>query len=338
MTTPLFSPSVPGHSGHVPVMLSEVLSALAPTDGETFLDCTFGGGGYTSAILNSADCSVYAIDRDPHAIDRGQALAGHFLSADGSPRLHMLHGCFGDMKNLAEAAGIYAFDGIVLDLGVSSFQLDEAERGFSFKQDGPLDMRMGRDGQTAADLINTAPETELADIFHYYGEERHARRVARAIVADRAATPFTTTLQLAELIRRIVPADRSGIDTATRSFQGLRIAVNDELGEIENGLTQALDLLSPGGRLVVVSFHSLEDRITKRVFGKATGKTQNISRYDPRAVTSRSAESEFVTLTSKPLRPGADESDTNRRARSAKLRAIVKRPLVSSSPAKGQTV
>ncbi|GAN59940.1 ribosomal RNA small subunit methyltransferase H [Acetobacter cibinongensis] len=325
-----------GTSGHVPVMLTEVLEALKPEAGDAILDCTFGGGGYTTAILNTSDCTVWGIDRDPDAIARGEALAKAFEAQSGKPRLHMLHGGFGSMQRLAEEAEAPAFNGIVLDLGVSSFQLDEAERGFSFKQDGPLDMRMAKSGPTAADIVNKAPEAELADIFHFYGEERQARRVARAIVADRVETPFTSTLQLAGLIRRVVRADRSGIDSATRSFQGLRIAVNDELGEIERGLEQALDLLAPGGRLVVVSFHSLEDRIAKRVFGAATGKTtQSFSRYDPRAAMSRGDESPFVTLTHKPVRPGEAECLTNPRARSARLRAIAKRNPDASSCDKG---
>ncbi|OUI97020.1 16S rRNA methyltransferase [Acetobacter indonesiensis] len=328
---------MPDTAGHIPVMLAEVLDALKPVDGDAILDCTFGGGGYTTAILNSADCTVWGIDRDPDAIARGHALARTFVDATGQSRLHMLHGGFGSMQELTQQANAPAFNGIVLDLGVSSFQLDEAERGFSFKQDGPLDMRMAKSGRTAADLVNTAPEAELADIFHFYGEERHARRVARAIVADRVETPFTTTAQLAGLIRRVVPSDRSGIDSATRSFQGLRIAVNDELGEIERGLEQALDLLAPGGRLVVVSFHSLEDRIAKRVMGAATGKTQSFSRYDPRAALTKGDVSAFTALTGRPIRPGDAECAANPRARSARLRAVVKRNSDVASLGKGQT-
>lgn len=332
--TQTFGAPVPGH---VPVMLAEVLATLKPADGEAILDCTFGGGGYTSAILKSADCTVWGIDRDPDAIARGQAMAAGFANAAGQPRLHMLHGGFGSMTDLTAQAHAPAFDGIVLDLGVSSFQLDEAERGFSFRMDGPLDMRMAKSGRSAADIVNTAPESELADIFHFYGEERHARRVARAIVADRVETPFETTAQLAGLIRRVVPSDRSGIDAATRSFQGLRIAVNDELGEIERGLTQALDLLAPGGRLVVVSFHSLEDRIAKRVMGAATGKTSSFSRYDPRAALTKGDEPAFIALTGRPLRPGEAECVANPRARSARLRAVEKRSTEISSFGKGLT-
>ncbi|MFT9019028.1 16S rRNA (cytosine(1402)-N(4))-methyltransferase RsmH [Acetobacter malorum] len=337
LTTPstLHAASGTPAPGHLPVMLAEVLESLKPADGDAILDCTFGGGGYTSAILKSADCAVWAIDRDPDAIARGQAMAAGFTNAEGQSRLHMLHGGFGSMTDLTEAADAPAFDGIVLDLGVSSFQLDEAARGFSFRMDGPLDMRMAKSGPSAADIVNKAPESELADIFHFYGEERHARRVARAIVADRVETPFETTAQLAGLIRRVVPSDRSGIDAATRSFQGLRIAVNDELGEIERGLTQALDLLAPGGRLVVVSFHSLEDRIAKRVMGAATGKTTSFSRYDPRAALTKGDEAAFIALTGRPLRPGDAECAANPRARSARLRAVEKRSTDVSSFGKG---
>lgn len=335
MTAVLSTLEAPHLDGHMPVMLAEVMSALAPQVQDAILDCTFGGGGYTTAILNAADCTVWAIDRDPDAIARGEALAKAFATACGKERLHMLHGGFGSMQDLAVEAEAPAFNGIVLDLGVSSFQLDEAERGFSFKQDGPLDMRMAKSGPTAADLVNKASEAELADIFHFYGEERHARRIARAIVADRVETPFTSTLQLAGLMRRVIPADRSGIDSATRSFQGLRIAVNDELGEIERGLEQALALLAPGGRLVVVSFHSLEDRIAKKLFAKATGKAGSFSRYDPRAAMSRGEESPFVALTNKPVRPTEAECHSNPRARSARLRAIAKRPSSVSSFNKG---
>jgi 16S rRNA (cytosine1402-N4)-methyltransferase len=208
-----------------------------------------------------------------------------------------------------------------MDLGVSSFQLDEAERGFSFRADGPLDMRMGRDGPTAAKLVNTLPEAELARIIAEFGEERHARRVARAILRARAEAPIETTARLAEIVRRSVPRDPSGIDGATRSFQALRIAVNDEMGEVERGLAAALRLLAPGGRLVVVAFHSLEDRLVKRAMADAAGRAGTASRHDPAALLVRSAP-EFTLLTPRPLRPGATETDANPRARSARLRAI----------------
>lgn len=325
--TPSSHPDVlPDHDpGHVPVMRNEVLASLAPAAGETYVDGTFGGGGYTNAVLAAAPCQVLGIDRDPDAIRRGEALAeiwGH--NTDGAPRLRMLHGSFGIMRDLVQDAGVAAVDGIMLDLGVSSFQIDEADRGFSFRADGPLDMRMGQAGRSAADIVNTAPEAELADIFHYFGEERHARRVARTLVAARAATPFHTTTQLAEAIRAVVPADRSGIDPATRCFQGLRIAVNDELGELEQGLAQALDLLAPGGRLVVVSFHSLEDRIVKRIMAAAAGQEPGPSRHDPRSMTRSRDAAPFTLPFRKALRPTDAECRGNPRARSAKLRALIR--------------
>lgn len=321
--------------GHIPVMLAEVLEYLHPADGERILDCTFGGGSYSSAILKSADCNVWGIDRDPDAIARGQVLSRAFPTADGGSRLHLLQGSFGNMQALASAAGICTFDGIVLDLGVSSFQLDEADRGFSFRMEGPLDMRMEKSGPSAADIVNKAPEAELADIFHFYGEERHARRLARAVVNARSAAPFQTTTQLAELVRSVIPKDRSGIDSATRAFQGLRIAVNDELGEIERGLEQALDMLAPGGRLVVVSFHSLEDRIAKRMVQHATGKDKSFSRYDPRAAGTPAPQTDFVALTHKARRPSDTECSHNPRARSARLRAVMKRASTPASVKKG---
>ena len=311
-------------SGHVPVMMEEVLAALAPRDGAIYLDATFGGGGYAGAILAVADCALWALDRDPDAIARGAKLAAQYPG-----RLHLLEARFGDMLAALAAHGVTRLDGVVMDLGVSSFQLDEAERGFSFRADGPLDMRMGREGQTAADLVNTLPEAELARVISEFGEERHARRVARAIVAARAESPFTTTARLAEVVRRAVPRDPSGIDGATRSFQALRIAVNDELGEIERGLAAALDLLAPGGRLVVVAFHSLEDRIVKRAMVEATGRAGAASRHDPASLRPRAAPL-FVPLTPRALRPSEAETATNPRARSARLRALERVPTPAS--------
>ena len=307
--------------GHIPVLLREVLEYLAPRPGESILDGTFGGGGYARAILDAAPCTVWAMDRDPEAIARGAALAAAYPG-----RLHLIEGRFGDMVSHLSAAGVAALDGVVLDLGVSSFQIDTPERGFSFRFDGPLDMRMGRGGPSAADLVNTLPEAELADLIWEFGEERFSRRVARAIVKARAETPFETTLQLAEVIRRAVPRDPSGIHGATRSFQALRIRVNDELGEIERALDQALGLLAPGGRIVVVSFHSLEDRIVKRAFQKAAGRTPGASRHDPGALMAPRAETGFALLTPRSVRPSAAETAENPRARSAHLRALLRKP------------
>lgn len=302
--------------GHVPVMLPAVLRYLAPAAGEALLDGTFGGGGYASAILDTAHCTLWAIDRDPAAIARGAALAARYPG-----RLHLLQGRFGDMLGLLADQGVGKLDGVVLDLGVSSFQIDDPARGFSFRSDGPLDMRMAASGPTAADLVNNLAEAELADTLYQFGEERLSRRIAHAVVAARAEAPIETTLQLAAIIRKVVPPDRSGIDPATRSFQALRIRVNDELGEIERALQQAASLLAPGGRLVVVSFHSLEDRLVKRFMLEAAGRTPAPSRHDPRSLTNR-APPGFQLLTNGAERPDPDEARANPRARSARLRAL----------------
>jgi 16S rRNA (cytosine1402-N4)-methyltransferase len=312
-------------SGHVPVMLNEVMAVLAPHDGGIYLDGTFGGGGYAAAILDAADCVLWAIDRDPDAIARGAVLAARHPG-----RLHLLEGSFGAMMALLGNAGVQRLDGVVLDLGVSSFQLDDPARGFSFRAEGPLDMRMGRSGPTAADLVNTLPEAELADTLYEFGEERLSRRIARAIVASRAAAPIITTARLAAIIRSVVPPDRSGIDPATRSFQALRIRVNDELGEIERALAQAAEMLRPGGRMVVVAFHSLEDRLVKRFMTGIAGRTPAPSRHDPRSLADRAPPS-FRLLTLRPLRPSAAEAAVNPRARSARLRAA-ERTAESASP------
>ncbi len=310
----------PEHA-HVPVMLGEMLDRLAPADGAAYLDATFGGGGYADAILRAARCTLWAIDRDPDAIARGAELAARFPG-----RLHLIHGAFGDMLDLLAVRGVEALDGVVLDLGVSSFQLDDPARGFSFRADGPLDMRMGRAGPSAADLVNHLPERALADLLHELGEEHAARRIARTIVAARAQAPITTTGQLARIIRGVLPREPSGIDPATRSFQALRIRVNDELGEIARGLESAARLLAPGGRLVVVSFHSLEDRLVKRFMADAAGRAPAPSRHDPRGLMARAAP-RYRLLTPRPLRPGAAETDANPRARSARLRALERLPL-----------
>ncbi len=303
-------------AGHVSVMLDEVLDHLAPRAGGVLLDATFGGGGYAEAILQRADCTLWAIDRDPDAIARGAALAARHAN-----RLHLLHGRFGDLCALLSDSGVNRLDGVVFDLGVSSFQIDDPARGFSFRTDGPLDMRMARDGRSAADLVATLDERPLADLLFAYGEERQSRRIARAIVAARKEAPIETTGRLAAIIRGVLPPDRSGIDPATRSFQALRIEVNDELGEIERALTQAAALLAPGGRLVVVSFHSLEDRIVKRFMGEAAGRAPAPSRHDPRGLLARAAP-KFRLLTPRALRPRAAETQANPRARSARLRAM----------------
>ena len=306
--------------GHIPVMLDEMFSALAPREGGVYLDGTFGGGGYTRAILDGAACTVWAIDRDPSAVARGAALAARYPG-----RLHMLEGSFGSMVDLLAAEGVTALDGVVLDVGVSSYQIDDPARGFSFRTDGPLDMRMAASGPTAADLVNGLPEAELADTLYQLGEERLSRRIARAIVAARAEAPIETTSRLAAVIRAVVPPSRDGIDPATRSFQALRIRVNDELGEIERALAAAASLLAPGGRLVVVSFHSLEDRLVKRFFADAAGRAPAPSRHNPGG-HARPAAAAFTLLTTKAQRPGDAETARNPRARSARLRALQRLP------------
>jgi len=303
-------------SGHVPVMLHEMLAMLAPRDGGAYLDGTFGGGGYAGAILGQARCTLWAIDRDPQAIERGAALAARHPG-----RLHLMQGRFGDMVSLLRERGVTTLDGVVLDLGVSSHQIDDPARGFSFRFDGPLDMRMECDGPTAADLVNGLPEQELADTLYRLGEERLSRRIAHAIVAARTTAPIVTTAGLAALIRSVVPPERSGLDPATRSFQALRLRVNDELGEIERALRAAAALLGEGGRLVVVAFHSLEDRLVKQFMITASGREPSPSRHDPRGLAPRGVAA-FRLLTPRALRPQDSETRANPRARSARLRAI----------------
>jgi 16S rRNA (cytosine1402-N4)-methyltransferase len=303
-----------GPSRHVPVLLAEVCDALLAKRGGVFVDGTFGAGGYTRAILElNKGNRVIAIDRDPDAIAAGAPLVARMRG-----RLALLPGRFGDLDRLAAEAGSETVDGVVLDIGVSSMQLDEAERGFSFRHDGPLDMRMERKGPSAADLINEAPEAELADVFYHYGEERRARAVARSIIEARRRERIETTRQLADLVSSIIRPDPGGIHPATRVFQGLRIAVNDELGQLVEALHAAERILKPGGRLVVVTFHSLEDRIVKQFFATRTGRSPGGSRHLP---TLAAAEPSFEAVTRGPIVPGEAEMARNPRARSAKLRA-----------------
>jgi 16S rRNA (cytosine1402-N4)-methyltransferase len=301
---------------HVPVMRDAAVAWLRPRDAGIYLDGTFGGGGYARAILDAAQCTLWAIDRDPAAIARGAELAASYPG-----RLHIVEGRISALLALLNAAGVTALDGAVFDLGVSSYQLDDAMRGFSFRQDGPLDMRMGKSGVTAANLVNTISESELADILFAFGEEKASRRIAKTIVARRQEQKFETTSDLASVIRSVVRPDKSGIDPATRSFQALRIAVNEELEDIEAALAQAAELLAPGGRLVVVSFHSLEDRIVKRFMARASGRAPGASRHDPASFAEMAAP-KFRLLTGSAKAPDAAEIRANPRARSAKLRAM----------------
>jgi 16S rRNA (cytosine1402-N4)-methyltransferase len=281
---------------------------LEPFAGGRFLDATFGGGGYSRAWLAAGAAAVVGLDRDPAAVARGRALAA------AEPRFEIREGRFGELERLVAPP----FDGIAFDLGVSSFQLDDAARGFSFRHDGPLDMRMGGEGPSAAELLAALSERELADLVFAYGEERRARRVARRIVERRQRRAFTRTADLAQVVREAV-GGAGDLDPATRTFQALRIAVNDELGELERGLDAAVPLLAPGGRLVVVSFHSLEDRVVKRFMQREAGRLARPSRHQPAPAAPAAARLELLTRSV--IRPTAPEIAANPRARSARLRA-----------------
>ena len=316
---------------HTPVLLREVVTALAPIDGGTYLDATFGNGGYSRAILEAAACTVIAIDRDPDAITRGSALQDEF-----GDRLTLCEGVFSEMESLVGQSSSDrrpGLDGIAFDLGVCSTQLDQPERGFSFRFDGPLDMRMSKSGESAADIVMTLDERQIADILWEYGEERASRRIARAIVRARENAPITTTGELAAIIHAVMPARRPGqIDPATRSFQALRIYINRELGEVEDGLAAAEAMLKPGGILAVVSFHSLEDRIVKRFLAARSGGAARPSRHLP---AREGPSPTFELVSRKPVAPSAEEAETNARARSAKLRIARRTDAPVQGPASG---
>ena len=300
-----------GAAPHVPVLLNEVIAGLAPGPGESHVDGTFGAGGYSRAILEKGAARVYAFDRDPDAIQEGEALA-----ASSGGRLTLVPERFSRMRQALAAHGVEAVDGVTLDIGVSSMQLDRAERGFSFQADGPLDMRMGREGESAADFLNNAPEETIADILWRYGEEPKSRRIARAIVAAR---PLERTGQLAEIVRRAL-GWRQGMkkDPATRTFQAIRIHLNQELQELEGGLEAAEQVLRPGGRLAVVTFHSLEDRLVKRFLKERSGDVPAGSRHMPERA--RTAPTPTFDAVAKPIRAGDEEIRINPRSRSATLR------------------
>lgn len=302
---------------HKPVMLKEVLEHISPKDGEVYVDGTFGAGGYTRALLESSDCKVYAIDRDPDVKETADKLMQEFPG-----RIEFIQGCFGDMASLLKGVGVDKVDGIVLDVGVSSMQIDRAERGFSFMRDGDLDMRMGKSGMSAADFVNTAKEEEIADVIYQYGGERKSRRVAAAIVRARAVELIKTTLQLANIVRSVVHKAKDQIDPATRTFQAIRIRVNDEIGELQRALDGAEKILAKGGRLVVVSFHSLEDAVVKDFINDKSGKSEGISRHLPQIDNKKDVS--FGILSRKAVKPSDEEIRENVRARSAKLRAAVK--------------
>lgn len=304
-----------GEAGrHIPVLLDEVVAALAPRPGGRYLDGTFGGGGYARAILDAApDATLLGLDRDPTAIAGGADLVSAMAG-----RLTLSQARFGELTEEAQRFGMTPLDGVVLDIGVSSMQIDEAGRGFSFRFDGPLDMRMGADGPSAADIVNEAEEGLIANILYHYGEERRSRAVARAIIEARRKGPIETTKQLADLVAGIVRTEPGGANPATRTFQALRIAVNDELGELVRALHAAETVLQPGGRLVVVTFHSLEDRIVKQFLTARSGRAPAGSRHAPVVAA---AEPTFSLVSRGPVAPSEAEMRANPRSRSAKLRA-----------------
>lgn len=307
------APAAPFAAPHVPVLLDEVIAALDPQPGDVIVDATFGAGGYTRALLDRG-ATVHAFDRDPSAIANGRGWA----EARTTPPRLMLHPRrFSEMVEALAEAGVAQVDGVAMDIGVSSMQLDQAERGFAFSTDGPLDMRMSQSGMSAADFVNTAAEGTIADVLYEYGEERQSRRVARAIVAAR---PLSTTGDLARVVRKALgykPTDKK--DPATRSFQAIRIHVNAELDELRQGLAAAEQVLRPGGRLAVVSFHSLEDRIVKQ-FLRAAAAPRGTSRHLPQA---EHAPAAFEQV-SRAIRPGTQEIERNPRARSSTLRHAVR--------------
>lgn len=307
--------AVGGPIRHVPVLLPETIDALAPRDSGIYIDGTFGAGGVTRALLESADCIVLAIDKDPEAVTGGQALA-----ADFEGRLTLVQGAFSNLGKIAEANGVNLADGITFDLGVSSMQLDQAERGFSFQADGPLDMRISQAGPSAADVVNSLAERDLAQVISVLGEERRARSIAKAIVSARSEGAIARTGQLADIVARVLGRRHDDKKhPATRTFQALRLYVNGELDELVSGLFAAERLLRKGGRLAVVTFHSLEDRIVKRFLASRSGKTARPSRHAPVSGQNERQPS-FRLLHRRAVSPGSDEVRRNPRARSARLR------------------
>lgn len=299
---------------HYPVMLQEVVRTLAPNDGETIVDGTFGAGGYSSKILDIANCQVIGIDRDNSILNEA-----HHLTKKYGSRLKLINGQFSQMDELLAQNKINKVDGIVLDLGISSMQIDRAERGFSLKQDGPLDMRMSNEGETAADFLNSADEETIANVIYKYGEEKKSRSIAKKIIENR---PIHTTKELANIVHSVVkkkPKDTG--DTATRTFQAIRIYINQELQELEKVLEISKNILNPGGRLVIVTFHSLEDRIVKHFFKIASGDIPNSSKYLPDI---EKPKIYFTLIDKKAILPSKKELEENYRSRSAKLRYGVK--------------
>jgi 16S rRNA (cytosine1402-N4)-methyltransferase len=305
-----------GPARHIPVMLSEVLAALEPKDGDIIVDGTFGAGGYSRTILDAADCKIIAIDRDPEAFRLSGELAETYPG-----RLLAVLGRYSEMVELVASEGFSAVDGVTLDLGVSSMQLDDPTRGFSFSKEGPLDMRMGEGSKSAADIVNNLGEQELAEILFKLGEERRSRAIAKAIVKRRAEAPIATTAELADIVVGVLGRKRDEVKhPATRTFQGLRLYLNEELDELARGLAAAERLLKAGGRLAVVTFHSLEDRIAKRFLASRSAPPPRTSRHLPEAGGEIHAPS-FRLLNRRPVEPNQAEIRRNPRARSARLRA-----------------
>ena len=304
--------------GHVPVLLAQVKAGLALQDNSLFVDGTFGRGGYSQALLQDAQCQVMALDRDPGARSSAQELKSRY-----GDRFTFLTGCFGDLDQILFGQGVHCVDGgVVLDLGVSSPQIDDVTRGFSFRSDGPLDMRMGLCGEDAADFINKATEKQLSEVIYNYGEERRARAVAREIIRERNVRAITRTSQLANIARKVVKKSIDGLDPATRTFQAIRIHINNELDELRRGLAAAERALVAGGRLVVVSFHSLEDRLVKAFLSERSGRGSRSNRHLP--ALDRQAPPSFSLINSRVIKPTAKEREENPRSSSARLRAAVR--------------
>jgi 16S rRNA (cytosine1402-N4)-methyltransferase len=314
----------PASERHVPVLLKDVLAALSPRDGETYVDGTFGAGGYTRAILAAADCNVIAIDRDPNAIADGRA-----VEAESGGRLTLRQGAFSDIELLAGSGPV---SGVVFDIGVSSMQIDDPARGFSFLRDGPLDMRMSQEGPSAADVVNDYEADDLADVIYLLGEEPRSRAIARAIVSARTPEPLRTTFDLVRAVERATGPQRAKdrIHPATRTFQALRIYVNGELDQLSDALFASERLLGEGGRLVVVTFHSLEDRIVKRFFATRSGNVPSTSRHAPGPAQKETPS--FVLPHKGHIEPSPDEISRNPRSRSAKLRSGVRTAAAALRP------
>lgn len=302
---------------HVPVLLNEVLDHLQPRDGETYVDATFGAGGYTKAILNSADCKVFAIDRDLNAINLANKVKEEYKD-----RFEFLRGNFSQVKDLLAAKNVDQIDGIVFDLGVSSMQFDEMERGFSFDSDAKLDMRMDQESSLSAyEVVNELEEVELANMIRDFSDEKFAKRIARKIVNIRRSKPITSCRELADVVRSCYGPKFQKIDPATRTFQAIRIYVNQELTEIANALQEVKQILSKDSRLIVVSFHSLEDAIVKNFLKKEAGIDKSFSRYEP---VTASKEASFKIVNKSAIKPSEDEVSRNYRARSSKMRVAIK--------------